>query len=111
MYLFPKLTLPQKAQEAAKKAGKAPDAFYCLQLLEKTGICVVPGSGFGQVPGTFHFRTTFLAPQTDEFVERMGKFHADCKLNITFEEPAQGSGSFFMNAHLTDTFLSSSSQS
>lgn len=80
MYLFPKITLSEKAKEAAKKAGKAPDAFYCLQLLEKTGICVVPGSGFGQVPGTFHFRTTFLAPQTDEFVERMGKFHEECKL-------------------------------
>jgi len=23
----------------------------------------VPGSGFGQVEGTFHFRTTFLPPE------------------------------------------------
>ena len=36
--------------------GKAPDAFYCFQLLESTGICVVPGSGFGQKDGTHHFR-------------------------------------------------------
>lgn len=30
--------------------------FFCLKLLEETGICVVPGSGFGQREGTFHFR-------------------------------------------------------
>ena len=33
-----------------------PDAFYCFQMLEETGICTVPGSGFGQVEGTYHFR-------------------------------------------------------
>jgi hypothetical protein len=36
------------------------DSGYCLALLEQTGICVVPGSGFGQRARTFHFRTTFL---------------------------------------------------
>jgi len=77
MYLFPQIRLPEKAIEAAKQANKAPDAFYCLDLLEKTGICVVPGSGFGQVPGTLHFRTTFLAPQIDEFVKRIKDFHED----------------------------------
>lgn len=35
--------------QAAKKAGKAPDFFYCMQLLEETGIVTVPGSGFQQV--------------------------------------------------------------
>ena len=49
MYLFPQISLPQKAIEAAKAASKAPDAFYALRLLESTGIVVVPGSGFGQV--------------------------------------------------------------
>lgn len=34
----------------------APDMLYCLKLLEETGICVVPGSGFGQKEGTYHFR-------------------------------------------------------
>ena len=33
-----------------------PDFFFCSELLESTGICVVPGSGFGQIEGTFHFR-------------------------------------------------------
>lgn len=49
MYSFPRLRLPPKAIAAAKAAGKAPDVFYCLRLLEATGISTVPGSGFGQV--------------------------------------------------------------
>ena len=35
--------------QAAKETGKAPDFFYCMQLLEETGIVTVPGSGFKQV--------------------------------------------------------------
>lgn len=49
MYLFPRIALPQKAIKAAEAANTAPDAFYCRQLLNATGIVVVPGSGFGQV--------------------------------------------------------------
>ncbi|KAL8276421.1 hypothetical protein RQP46_011173 [Phenoliferia psychrophenolica] len=75
MYLFPTITVPPRAAEAAKAKNMAPDAFYALELLEATGICVVPGSGFGQVPGTWHLRTTFLAPGTEDFVERLKKFH------------------------------------
>ncbi len=74
MYLFPTITLPQKALDAAKEAGKNPDDFYCLELLDATGICIVPGSGFGQKKGTLHFRTTFLAPGTD-WVDRITEFH------------------------------------
>lgn len=77
MYAFPKLNLPEKAIEAAKQKGIEPDAFYAFQLLEATGICIIPGSGFGQRPGTYHFRTTIL-PQTDkliEMLESLEKFH------------------------------------
>lgn len=74
MYLYPTINLPQKAIEAAKKEGKSPDEFYCLRLLDATGICIVPGSGFGQKEGTLHFRTTFLAPGTD-WVSRITSFH------------------------------------
>lgn len=75
MYLFPTITIPSKAATAAAAASMQPDAFYALRLLEATGICVVPGSGFGQVPGTWHLRTTFLAPGTEDFVERLKAFH------------------------------------
>ncbi|XP_072980657.1 alanine aminotransferase 2 [Typha angustifolia] len=77
MYLFPQLSLPQKAIEAAKAANKAADAFYAGRLLEDTGIVVVPGSGFGQVPGTWHFRCTIL-PQEDKIpavISRLKAFH------------------------------------
>jgi alanine transaminase len=50
------LHLPKKAIVAAKEAGQAADVFYAFQLLENTGICIIPGSGFGQKPGTYHFR-------------------------------------------------------
>ncbi|KAE8149839.1 pyridoxal phosphate-dependent transferase [Aspergillus avenaceus] len=76
MYLFPTITLPEKAIEAAKAENRAADEFYCLRLLDATGVCVVPGSGFGQKENTLHFRTTFLAPGTD-WVERIVKFHAE----------------------------------
>ena len=65
LYAFPQITLPTKAIEAAKAAGKAPDTFYALNLLDETGICVVSGSGFRQVPGTYHYRTTILPSEKD----------------------------------------------
>ena len=39
---------------------------------------VVPGSGFGQADGTFHFRTTFLPSEEDigRVVEALSAFHA-----------------------------------
>ncbi|XP_029123827.1 alanine aminotransferase 2 isoform X2 [Elaeis guineensis] len=77
MYLFPRLHLPQKAIEAAKVVNAAPDAFYARRLLDATGIVVVPGSGFGQVPGTWHFRCTIL-PQEDKIpaiISRLKAFH------------------------------------
>jgi glutamate--glyoxylate aminotransferase len=58
MYSFPQIYLPPGAIEAAQQAGKEPDVFYCLKLLEETGISTVPGSGFGQADGQYHFRTT-----------------------------------------------------
>lgn len=74
MYMFPTITPPPKAVEAAEKLGKKPDEFYCMELLKATGVCVVPGSGFGQKEGTWHLRTTFLAPGTD-WTGRIVEFH------------------------------------
>jgi aspartate/methionine/tyrosine aminotransferase len=71
MYAFPRVSLP---------AGRS-DADYCMALLEQTGICVVPGTGFGQIPGTAHFRTTILppTPKIATVVERLAAFHAAYK--------------------------------
>ena len=76
MYLFPTIKLSSRAIEAAKKEGRSPDEFYALRLLDATGVCVVPGAGFGQKDGTLHFRTTFLAPGT-EWVGRITEFHKE----------------------------------
>jgi len=77
MYLFPKITVPKKAVKEAKKKGVPADTLYCMELLNATGIVVVPGSGFGQLPNTYHFRTTFLPPEDkiDIVVEKLKKFH------------------------------------
>merc|ERR1712183_270732 len=77
MYAFPQIHLPPKAVAAAEEAGQAPDAFYAFALLEATGICIIPGSGFGQRPGTFHFRTTILAQKDviKSMLGRLGDFH------------------------------------
>ena len=51
--------------------------FYCLKLLEATGISTVPGSGFGQKKDTFHLRTTILPLEEHlpEILEKWRKFH------------------------------------
>ncbi|MGE5354170.1 MAG: aminotransferase class I/II-fold pyridoxal phosphate-dependent enzyme [Acidobacteriota bacterium] len=47
-YAFPKINLEQ------------PDLHFVSELLRETGVVLVHGSGFGQVPGTKHFRVVFL---------------------------------------------------
>jgi len=85
MYGFVRIQLPPEPAvdvaamtEEERRAYEAKrDSDYCLRLLEKTGICVVPGSGLGQVPGTYHFRTTFLPSrdEIEEVVSKLGEFH------------------------------------
>ena len=79
LYLFPNVELPAKAVQAADELNLKPDALYSLSLLEATGLVVVPGSGFGQAHGTFHFRTTFLPPEDeiDSVLHRLEDFHTD----------------------------------
>jgi glutamate--glyoxylate aminotransferase len=73
MYSFPRITIPPAAIAAAKAKGKEPDVMYCLELLEETGLSCVPGSGFKQVDGTFHIRTTIL-PAEDQFEDIINRF-------------------------------------
>ncbi len=47
-YAFPKLEI------------KNSDNHFVSELIKETGVVVVPGTGFGQVPGTNHFRLVFL---------------------------------------------------
>ncbi|XP_061549774.1 alanine aminotransferase 2-like isoform X1 [Phycodurus eques] len=77
MYSFPRISIPEKAVNEAAGKGQQPDMFYCMRLLEETGICLVPGSGFGQKDGTYHFRMTILPP-TDKLkilLSKVKEFH------------------------------------
>lgn len=65
MYSFPAIEMPEKAIRAAEAQGVSPDTLYSLSLLEHTGICVVPASGFEQEPGRYGFRTTFLPSEAE----------------------------------------------
>lgn len=62
MYAMVKIEIPEKAIQDAEKRNLVPDVMWCYDLLDSTGIVVVPGSGFGQKPDTWHFRTTILPP-------------------------------------------------
>lgn len=79
MYAFPRISLPPKAIAAAQAEGKTADTFYCLKLLEATGISTVPGSGFGQQENTFHLRTTILPREEkmEDFCNRFKTFNED----------------------------------
>ncbi|MCK6445211.1 MAG: aminotransferase class I/II-fold pyridoxal phosphate-dependent enzyme [Planctomycetes bacterium] len=70
LYLFPRL-------------GKLPvgttDFDYCMNLLERTGLCTVNGAGFGQAPGTQHLRIAFLPQRSSlaDVLPRWIEFHEE----------------------------------
>jgi alanine-synthesizing transaminase len=51
-YAMPRLQLP----------GLTSDEDFVLRLLQQEQVLFVHGGGFGQAPGTFHFRVVFLPP-------------------------------------------------
>ena len=66
-YAFPRL------------ADGIDDNAFVLELMEQTGIVCVPGSGFGQAPGSAHLRFVVLPPESiiDQAMERLAGFMAD----------------------------------
>lgn len=71
MYAFPRVHFSEKAVKEATDKKMSPDLMYCLEMLDKTGVVTVPGSGFRQVPGTYHFRITSLILPESRLEERM----------------------------------------
>ena len=53
------------------------DFHFAVELLKETGVVVVHGSGFGQKPGTQHFRIVFLPPENilEKAYKAIGEFH------------------------------------
>lgn len=66
MYGFPRIHFSQKFIDQAHSQGVEPDFLYCMDLVNQTGIMTVPGSGFQQEPGTYHFRITNLVTPTQK---------------------------------------------
>jgi alanine-synthesizing transaminase len=65
-YAMPRIQLP----------GVDDDERFILELLHETGVLFVHGSGFGELPGTQHFRVVFLPPEQvlTEAFETLGRF-------------------------------------
>lgn len=53
------------------------DFHFAVELLKETGVVVVHGSGFGQKPGTQHFRIVFLPPENilEKAYKAIGDFY------------------------------------
>ncbi|AEH43928.1 tyrosine/nicotianamine aminotransferase [Thermodesulfatator indicus DSM 15286] len=51
-YAFPRIDIPEVS-----------DREFVKELIAETGVVVVHGSGFGEKPGTAHFRVVFLPPE------------------------------------------------
>ncbi len=62
-----------------------PDAKFVAELIAETGVVIVPGSGFGQVPGTQHFRVVFLPNEQilEKAYNSIGKFYEKFKNSYT----------------------------
>jgi alanine-synthesizing transaminase len=56
-------------------------------LIRETGVVVVPGSGFGQVPGTQHFRVVFLP--NEKILEKAYKCIADFYIKYLEKFPVE----------------------
>lgn len=59
-YAFPRLEIARS------------DTEFVTELIRETGVVVVPGDGFGQAPGTKHFRLVFL-PAEDQLRQGLAR--------------------------------------
>ncbi|XP_028660329.2 alanine aminotransferase 2-like isoform X1 [Erpetoichthys calabaricus] len=77
MFCYTRLELPSKALEQCKALDLYPGLFYCMQLLEETGIVLDPGTGFGENDGRDHIRFCTLVPpeKFDDALEKIKNFH------------------------------------
>lgn len=59
-----------------------------MDMVEQTGIMTVPGSGFGQMPGTYHFRITNLVTPNErmqQVLDRLVEFNDKWQAEHWFE--------------------------
>lgn len=79
---FPTLHMPDTALLAAEEAKQSPDLYFASLLLEDKGICISPGTEFGQKENTYHLCFALvLAP--DDLNLMLGRFK---RFNQSFSE-------------------------
>lgn len=80
-FVYPKLIIKGHVMKKAISFATAADQIYCLELAERTGVGLMPGSGFGQRPGYFHFRLSLDGQKSIETLEeelaQIAKFHVE----------------------------------
>ena len=72
------LVKPEGAFYAFPSIKVNDDNHFVTQLIKETGVVVVPGSGFGQKPGTNHFRIVTLPQEEilEEAFKLIGEFYS-----------------------------------
>lgn len=83
MYGFPQVHFSENAKARAAEKNVPVDFMYCMDMVNATGIMTVPGSGFGQKDGSYHYRITNLVTPTSDMVETLDLLS---KFNTTFHE-------------------------
>lgn len=75
------LVKPEGAFYAFPSIDVKDDAHFVSELIKETGVVVVPGSGFGQKPGTNHFRIVLLPDEEtlDTAFKLIGDFYKTYK--------------------------------
>lgn len=75
------LVKPEGAFYAFPSIDVKDDKKFSVELLKETGVVVVPGSGFGEKPGTGHFRVVILPPPEilEPAYKAIGDFYAKYK--------------------------------
>ncbi len=71
MYAFPSIELPNHIIKKAEELKMKADYYYCMRLLEETGLITVAGSGFGQKEGTYHMRLTNLINPKEDVIKTL----------------------------------------
>ncbi|MFN3781684.1 MAG: aminotransferase class I/II-fold pyridoxal phosphate-dependent enzyme, partial [Candidatus Kapaibacteriota bacterium] len=76
-----KVVEPHGAFYAFPSIDVTDDSHFAMELMKETGVVVVPGSGFGQKPGTHHFRIVILPPEEvlAEAFELISEFYSHYK--------------------------------
>jgi alanine-synthesizing transaminase len=77
------LVQPEGAFYAFASIDVKDDWHFCKELMKETGVVLVPGAGFGQKPGSHHFRFVILPPDKvlEDAFGLIGEFYQNYKIN------------------------------